>query len=266
VERFGVDAFLARRCTPLVLVGGRLDTRQRRVVDDPDNGPSQHTVARISFPWDVRSVRDDESLCWCGPRHGSLCEVITRPPRSGEPPEDYPVAFERRLRLQDGRNVWVRPILPTDAPELAEAIRTADAVTLRRRFLGSPPRLTPKLLRWLTTVDYVRRFALVGLDPVTGRGIAIARFEPLPEEEGVVEVAVAVDPAWRRVGLATRLVELLAEAALARGFHSFGASYLAQNRPVSAMLAHAGGAKLLISHGVAELAVELDHRFEARPV
>jgi GNAT superfamily N-acetyltransferase len=175
------------------------------------------------------------------------------------PPEGYPAAFERWLRLRDGRGVWVRPILPSDAPELAEAIRTADADTLRRRFLGAPPRVTPRVLAWLTTVDYVRRFALVAFDPGTGRGVAVARFEPL-EEDGVAEVAVAVDPAWRRIGLATGLVELLAEAAIERGVHSFGASYLAQNRPVDAMLAHAGtGAKHLIAHGVAELAVALDH-------
>lgn len=175
-----------------------------------------------------------------------------------ELPEGYPAAYERSLRLRDGRTVRVRPILPSDAPELAEAIRAADPDTLRRRFLGSSPRITPRLLTWLTTVDYVRRFALVAFDPATGRGIAVARYETL-DEAGVAEVAVAVDPAWRRVGLATRLVELLAEAALERGVHSFGASYLAQNRPVEAMLAHAGsGAKHLIAHGVAELAVAID--------
>jgi RimJ/RimL family protein N-acetyltransferase len=174
-----------------------------------------------------------------------------------ELPEGYPAAYERRLLLRDGRTVSVRPILPSDAPELAEAIHTADTDTLRRRFLGAPPRMTPRLLAWLTTVDYVRRFALVAFDPATEHGIAVARFEPI--EEGVAEVAVAVDPAWRRVGLATQLVELLAEAALERGIHSFGASYLAQNRPVEAMLARTGsGAKHLIAHGVAELAVALD--------
>lgn len=182
-----------------------------------------------------------------------------------ELPDGYPAAYERWLRLRDGRTVWVRPILPSDARELADAVRTADPDTLRRRFLGTPPRMTPRLLTWLTTIDYVRRFALVAFDPETGHGIAVARFEPL--EEGVAEVAVAVDPAWRRVGLATRLVELLAEAALERGVHSFGASYLAQNRPIEAMLAHAGtGAKHLIAHGVAELAVALDRervRWEA---
>ncbi|HET9138137.1 GNAT family N-acetyltransferase [Actinophytocola sp.] len=179
-----------------------------------------------------------------------------------ELPPGYPVAYERSLRLRDGRTVRVRPILPSDAAELAEAIRTADPDTLHRRFLGAPPRLTPTLLARLTTMDYVRRFALVALDPTTERGVAVARYEPL--EEGVVEFAVAVDPAWRRVGLATALVELLAEAAMERGIHSFGASYLAGNRPIAALLAHAGpGAKQLIQHGTAELAVTLDREHVA---
>lgn len=187
--------------------------------------------------------------------------MTTRAPRHGEPPEGYPLAYERLLELRDGRSVWVRPILPSHAPDLAEAIRTADPDTLRRRFLGSPPRMTPTLLKWLTTVDYVRRFALVAFDPETERGVAIARFEPL--EEGVAEVAVAVDRRWRRVGLATALIELLAQAALERGIHSFGASYLAENRPIEAMLAHSG-IKHLIAHGVAKADVDLDRERDIR--
>ncbi|HEY7596180.1 MAG TPA: GNAT family N-acetyltransferase [Actinophytocola sp.] len=189
--------------------------------------------------------------------------MIGRPPQYEVPPDGYPVAYERWLRLRDRRRVWVRPILPSDAPDLAEAIRCADPDTLRRRFLGSTPRLTPTLLRWLTTVDYVRRFALVAFDPGTGRGVAVARFEPL--DDGVAEVAVVVDPAWRRAGLATALVEMLGRAALERGVHSFGASYLAENRPISAMLDHsAGGVTQLISHGVTEAAVDLEKRRAGR--
>src|SRR6266498_150627 len=47
------------------------------------------------------------------------------------------------------------------------AIRTADPETVRRRFLGTPPRLTPSVLTRLTTVDYRQRFTLVAIDPVT---------------------------------------------------------------------------------------------------
>jgi RimJ/RimL family protein N-acetyltransferase len=90
---------------------------------------------------------------------------------------------------------------------------------------------------------------------MTGRGVAIARYESVGE--GVAEIAVVVDPAWRRAGLATALIEMLAEAALDRGIHTFSATYLAENRPVAALLAHAGG-RQLIRQGIAEAAIALD--------
>ena len=173
-------------------------------------------------------------------------------------PPAYPPEYERDLRLRDGRTVQIRPIIPSDARELAEAIRSADADTLRRRFLGSPPPITPALLTHLSTVDYRSRFALIAADPVTEHGIAIARYESTPEV-GVAEVAVAVDPAWRRVGLATALVEMLAQAALDHGIHTFSACYLAQNRPVAALLGLAGDTRQPeIKQGIAEAAIALD--------
>lgn len=172
-----------------------------------------------------------------------------------EPP-GYPRSYERTLRLRDGRAVFVRPVVPADAPQLAEAIRTADADTLRRRFMGGTPRPTPDVITHLSTVDYQGRFALVAADAVSCRGAAIARYELL--EPGVAEVAVAVDPVWRRVGLATALVEMLAEAALDRGIHTFSAYYLAENRPVAALLDLAAGATRVIGYGYADTVVTLD--------
>jgi RimJ/RimL family protein N-acetyltransferase len=174
-----------------------------------------------------------------------------------EVPPSYPRDYERRLRLRDGRIVAIRPLLPCDAPALAEAIMTADPDTLRRRYIGGRPHLTPALLTRLTTLDYQRRFALVAADAGTGRGVAIARYEAV--DDRVAEVAVAVDPAWRRVGLATELVELLAQAALDRGIDEFSLYYLAENRPVTALIARSGGAgKQLIHEGIAEVVLALD--------
>jgi GNAT superfamily N-acetyltransferase len=171
-------------------------------------------------------------------------------------PPAYPRELERRLRLHDGREVLVRPILPTDAPELAVAFQHADPDTLYRRFLSPPPVLTGRLLRHLTTVDYVHRLALVAIDPQSETGVAVARFEPAGD--GVAEVAVVVEPAWRRVGLATALVELLAEAALDRGVHTFTVTYLAENRPVASLVAATGGGRQHIRSGIAECAIALD--------
>ncbi|WP_329267259.1 GNAT family N-acetyltransferase [Streptomyces sp. NBC_01451] len=182
---------------------------------------------------------------------------MTLPPHPADVPPGYPLAYERELRLSDGRRAAIRPIVPSDAPALAAAIRSADAETLRRRFLGGPPRLTPELLTRLTTLDYNLRFALVAAEAASGKGIGIARYEQVAD--GVAEVAVAVDPAWRRVGLATALVELLAQAALERRIHTFSASYIAENRPVAALLSLADltGA-CAVGQGLAESEVELD--------
>ena len=179
--------------------------------------------------------------------------------RGGGLPPGYPAQYEQEVVLGDGRSVLIRPIRPSDAPELAEAIRTADPDTLRRRFVGGPPRLSAALLEHLTVVDYVHRFALVAVDPLTGRGVAIARYEPAGP--GTAEIAVAVSPAWRCAGLATVLILLLAKAAAERGIHTFSASYLAGNRPIAALVQQAGGlGTQVIKQGIAEFTLALDQQ------
>jgi len=173
--------------------------------------------------------------------------------RSLDLPPGYPSTYESFVRLADGRQVEVRPVLPSDAPELAEAIRTADAETLYARFLGGPPPLTEATLDALTRLDYVNRFALVARS--RGRGVAIARYATLPPSEDgsvVAEVAVAVTPTWRRVGLATALVESLARRARECGITDFTALFLANNRPVTE-LAREGRARVVIANGAAQL-------------
>ncbi|WIY02031.1 GNAT family N-acetyltransferase [Amycolatopsis mongoliensis] len=173
-----------------------------------------------------------------------------------------PTGFDRTLTLKDGRVVHVRPLVRADAAELGEAIRNADPATLYRRFCGTPPRVTPRLLERLTDLDYQRRFALVARD-TDGHGVAIARYGATTQP-GVAEIAVAVDPAWRRVGLASALVHMLGEAALARGFDRFTALYFADNLPVSELLDDAGGRRV-IAAGVAEAEVQLRRKDPLEP-
>jgi GNAT superfamily N-acetyltransferase len=182
-------------------------------------------------------------------------QMGAEPGTAGLPP-GYPRECKQEVTLRDGRRVLIRPILPGDARELGEAIKTADPDTLRRRFLGAPPRVTAALLAHLTVVDYVRRFALVAIDTVTGRGVAVARYEPAGE--GVAEIAVAVRRASRRVGVGTALILCLAKAAAERGIHTFSASYLADNRPVAALVEDADGlGRQVIKQGIAEFSLAL---------
>lgn len=175
--------------------------------------------------------------------------------RTPQPPPEYPWKFQRLVTLDDGRAVLVRPILPSDAAGLGEAIKDADSDTIRLRFLGGRPEVTAGLLSHLTTVDYVTRFALVAFDPPSGRGVAIARYEPVAK--GVAEVAIAVSPAWRHARLGSALLGLLAEAAEERGIREFTGYYFADNRAVAALLRQAGGTDQVITHGIAEFSVAL---------
>ena len=168
-------------------------------------------------------------------------------------PPGYPAAYELSIRLVDGRQVELAPIVPADAAELAAAIRSADTETLHARFLGSPPPLTPAVLDGLTRLDYVHRFAIVARSG--GHGVAIARYAALPpSQDGTVaaEIAVAVAIGWRRAGLATALVEVLARRARECGISHFTALFLASNRPVTE-LARVGRASVVITNGAAEL-------------
>lgn len=173
-------------------------------------------------------------------------------PADAEP--DHGSGAPAVVRLGDGRAVSVDLLTPADAAELGSAIEHADPETLYRRFCGTPPRVTPKLLRRLTELDYELRYALVARAP-DGHGVAVARYEATAEP-GVADVAVVVDPAWRRAGLATALVRMLAEAAVAHGFHAFTVTYLAGNVPVAELLDEAGGHRV-IAHGIAEGVVAL---------
>lgn len=161
------------------------------------------------------------------------------------------------MRLGNGRTVRIRPIVPADAAELADAIRTADPETLHARFLGAAPPVTEALLQRLTCLDYTTGFALVAR--YRGRGVAIARYTELPPDAaGLVtaEVAVAVAPEWRGIGLATTLIGLLARRAVECGIGGFTALFWAQNRPV-AELAREGNAHVSIADGMASLDASL---------
>jgi RimJ/RimL family protein N-acetyltransferase len=191
-------------------------------------------------------------------KDGSAHPRTVRPTRQpADLPPGYPQEYRRLVTLRDGRGVLIRPVLPSDAPALAEWIESADPDTMRRRFLGRRLRVTPELLAYLTTVDYTSRFALVAVDPASGRGVAIARYEPA-ERDGAAEIAIAVMPDWRDVGLAGELLRMLAQAATERGIHEFTGMYLADNSPVAALINAADEpANQVTSRGITEFSVPL---------
>jgi len=144
-----------------------------------------------------------------------------------------------------------RPIVPGDAPRLADGLQRLSRETVRRRFLVHRGRLTRRELRYLTEVDFWRHYALVAVpadDP--GELVAVGRWVRTPEDFDTAEVAIVVGDCWQGRGVGRRMGMLLADAARQRGVRRFTASVLADNVPAQRLLrtvsdrltaVHAGG-------------------------
>ena len=152
-------------------------------------------------------------------------------------PAAYPSELETRLALKDGHAVSVRPVVPDDAPMLVRQLERADPDTIYQRFFRYPVHLDAGQLDHMTRLDYHERLALAVFAD-DGEGVAIARYESI--EPGVAEVAVVVQPEWRRLGLGTRLLELLESAAIERGIDRFTALYLPDNHQIVSLLERVG--------------------------
>lgn len=175
-------------------------------------------------------------------------------------PAGYPRRFEERVTLRDGRSVFIRPVVPGDAEELGFELEHADPQTLYHRFFRPSITVDSELLTRLTVLDYDRRFALGAF---ADSGVALARYEGSAGSD-VADVAVAVKPAWRRVGLATILLSRLEEAALERGIRQFRADFLAENAAVGALVSAAGYGTPRYDLGVASVEIDLADRHGSR--
>ncbi|MEN8114465.1 MAG: GNAT family N-acetyltransferase [Actinomycetota bacterium] len=174
---------------------------------------------------------------------------------NGDRPPDYPTELEECVELRDGSRIWIRPIHPADAPDLAAAIEQADRETLTHRFFTAAPHLSDKQIHYLAEVDYKRRLALVAVDE-DGNGAAIARYESHPDSD-VAEVAIVVAPEWRRRGLATELVRRLEDPARERGVVAFDAIYLPENRAVAAVFQRLDYTEQRVEGGLAHVSKPL---------
>jgi RimJ/RimL family protein N-acetyltransferase len=80
--------------------------------------------------------------------------------------EPLPQRWHERLRLTDGRELLLRPIVPGDAEPLRAGFALLTPEEVRLRFLHPLKELSPDLLQRLTHLDPRRDFALVAAEPL----------------------------------------------------------------------------------------------------
>ena len=158
----------------------------------------------------------------------------------------------RDVLLSDGSTLRLQVPAPADFSDIKEFFDGLSPESRYMRFHGSGR--TDLAARAAAEGGGVDRVALIARHD--GPVVAVAGFDGLREPRAA-EVAFAVADGWRRRGLATRMLEQLAEIAAARGINRFDAYVLAVNRATLRVLDGAGYA-LRRGGSFDELTVSLD--------
>jgi GNAT superfamily N-acetyltransferase len=139
--------------------------------------------------------------------------------------------------IRGGRVVQLRPIRPDDDARLVEFHNRLSPLSVYRRYFFAHPHLTEAEVQRLTRVDYTGRLALVVLDGDRLEGVG--RYERIPGTSDA-EVAFVVADDCQHQGIATALLDHLADAARGHGIASFVAETLADNRDMLGVFMHSG--------------------------
>ena len=144
------------------------------------------------------------------------------------------------LRLNDGRSVAIRPILPTDLDALRTFYAALSPRTRALRFHVSMKEVPEDLLREFTGVDWSAHVAFVAEDRGAARDrptalVAEARYVRQADSDSA-EFALVVADDWRRAGLGTSLVRALARNARFAGLRRLCGDVLKDNKATRVFL------------------------------
>ena len=138
------------------------------------------------------------------------------------------VPRETAAVLRTGETVRVRPILPSDVPNLLEFHSRLSVNTTRLRFFTAMRRLSPEFAAHLCTVDFVKRVAFV-ISPQESETIyGVGRYEA--ESDTSAELAFVVEDARQGTGAGSLLMQRLVEHARDCGFERLTAVVLCENQ------------------------------------
>ncbi|HKX70167.1 MAG TPA: GNAT family N-acetyltransferase, partial [Acidimicrobiales bacterium] len=186
---------------------------------------------------------------------------VTTPGRTAVDPQGYPAEWEADVVLSDGGTVRIRPIRPDDGPRTVDFHDRQSPESIYFRYFTPHPHLSDDEVERLTHVDYVDRMAFLALrDDVM---VGVARYDRWPTRSEA-EVAFFVDDDHQGRGIATLLLEYLAEAARRNGISGFTATVLPSNSRMVGVFRSAGfSASSAFADGVIEVRLDLRPTLEA---
>lgn len=147
-------------------------------------------------------------------------------------------------QLHDGRFVFIRSLRTTDAEMLRESLPRLSPLTRYRRFMTGVSEFSDAELDYFTNVDGIDHSAfgaMIRQPDGTLLGAGTARYIRSKDNPEEAEFAVTIADDCQRLGVATRLMDVLTRHAKHNGVRRFTAVMLAENTPIHDLIRGRGG-------------------------
>jgi acetyltransferase len=132
------------------------------------------------------------------------------------------VRYEERLRLKDGREIFLRPIRENDRDLILDLFNRISPRSVYQRFLTNLHTLPEGLLHRLANPGHPRGLALAGVADEEGREalVGVGRYSMDPDGSHA-DLALAVRDDWQKLGLGKALIQRTVAAAGEHGVTRF---------------------------------------------
>jgi len=153
----------------------------------------------------------------------------------------YPVHLVKKVQLNDGTDIVIRPIRPEDAEIEAKFVRDLSPQAKYFRFMNALQELSPEMLVRFTQIDYHNEMALIAVksNGATEEQIGVARYTTNIDKKSC-EFALVVSDRWQGRGIAHRLMQNLMEIARNRDLNSMDGQVLSSNTRMLELVASLG--------------------------
>ena len=135
--------------------------------------------------------------------------------------------------------ITIRAVRPDDKERIVTAFRALDRRSIYLRFFYHKKELSDEELARVTECDGASEVALVATVASGNREIIVGMGD-YARSGPAAEIAFAVEEDFQGRGIATRLLQQLADIARAYGVSQFEADVLAENTPMLNVLRHSG--------------------------
>ena len=154
----------------------------------------------------------------------------------------YPHEMIQHYQLPNGMNICIRPIRPEDAEMEKDFVHKLSERSKYFRFMQALQELTPDMVVRFTQIDYDREMAFIAVtEEQDGKPneLGVGRYMANPDGHSV-EFAVVVSDECHGMGIGSRIMKTLMQAAKYKGISFFEGEVLAINKPMLSLVKKLG--------------------------